>query len=205
MKKPFFISDYVSIRKNSLSLNGETLFSDIQVTSFKEFSKKLYKQIDLNYPKFYKMDNLSKLALLATEVLFKTKNYKPEQENIALILSNRSGSLNTDLKHQDSIADETSFFPSPAVFVYTLANICLGEISIKYKLQTVNAFFVFENFQPEFLTGYSEQILNSGKANKVLCGWVEYTEENYEAFIYLVDQEGEIKHQSETIKKLYLE
>lgn len=205
MKKPFFISDYVLIRKNSLSLNGETLFSDAQETPFKEFSKNLYKQIDLNYPKFYKMDNLSKLTLLATETLFKNKNFIPEQEDIALLLSNKSGSLDTDLKHQESISDKAHFFPSPAVFVYTLANICLGEISIKYKLQTENAFFVFESFQPDFMTVYSEQLLLTGKAKKVLCGWVEFIEDDYEAFIYLVDEQGRIKHQSEKIKKLYLE
>ncbi|GGD80865.1 3-oxoacyl-ACP synthase [Planktosalinus lacus] len=205
MKKPYFISDYVSIWKNTLSLNGETLFNCSQETSFKDFSKSLYKHIDMNYPKFYKMDNLSKLALLATEALFKNKNFNPEEENIALTLSNKSGSLDTDLKHQDSIADETNFFPSPAVFVYTLANICLGEISIKYKLQTENAFFVSESFQPDFITVYAEQLLQTGKAKKVLCGWVEYTDDNYEAFIYLVDEEGTLEHRSETLKKLYLE
>ncbi len=205
MKKSFYISDYVSIRKNTLSLNGEILFSCAQETSFKDFSKSLYKQIDMNYPKFYKMDNLSKLALLATEALFKNKNFIPEQENIALILSNKSGSLDTDLKHQDSIADETNFFPSPAVFVYTLANICLGEISIKYKLQTENAFFVSESFQPDFLTVYADQLLQAGKAKKALCGWVEYTNVDYEAFIYLIDEEGTLEHHSKTLKKLYLE
>ncbi|MEX0997088.1 MAG: 3-oxoacyl-ACP synthase [Flavobacteriaceae bacterium] len=205
MRKPFFISDYVSIRKNSLSLNGETIFSDAQETSFKDFSKNLYKHIEMNYPKFYKMDNLSKLALLATETLFKNKNFIPEQEEIALLLSNKSSSLDTDLKHQESIADENHFFPSPAVFVYTLANICLGEISIKYKLQTENAFFVFESFQPDFMTVYAEQLLQTGKAKKVLCGWVEYTEDSYEAFIYLVDEQGVLENRSETLKKLYLE
>lgn len=165
----------------------------------------MYKHIDMNYPKFYKMDSLSKLALLATEALFKNKNFIPEEENIALILSNKSGSLDTDLKHQDAIADETNFYPSPAVFVYTLANICLGEISIKYKLQTENAFFVSESFQPDFMTVYAKQLVQSGKAEKALCGWVEYTENTYEAFIYLVDEQGAFEHHSETIKKLYLE
>lgn len=205
LKKTFYISDYVSIRKNTLSHNGETLFSCDQETSFKEFSKSLYKHFDMNYPKFYKMDNLSKLALLATEALFKNKNFIPEEENIALILSNKSGSLDTDLKHQNSIADETNFYPSPAVFVYTLANICLGEISIKYKLQTENAFFVSKSFQPDFIIVYTEQLLQSGKAKKALCGWVEYTDDNYEAFIYLVDEEGILEHDSDTLKKLYLE
>ena len=157
----------------------------------------------MEYPKFYKMDHLSKLGILAAETLFNHQGFSPEKEEIALILSNKSSSLDTDVKHQESIATADEFFPSPAVFVYTLANICLGEISIKYNLQTENAFFVFEQMNAEFLSIYASQLLHSGKAKKALCGWVEYYDENFEAFIYLVEKQGKFAHNTETIEKLY--
>jgi hypothetical protein len=70
--------------------------------------------------------------------------------------------------------------------VYTLPNICVGEISIRHQLQTENAFFVLDSFDEDFLNRYAQQILDSGKAEKVLCGWVELYQESYQAFVYLL-------------------
>lgn len=141
--------------------------------------------------------------MLAAETLFKNRNFTPEKEEIALILSNKSSSLDTDVKHQESIANVDEYFPSPAVFVYTLANICLGEISIKHNLQTENAFFVFDQMNADFLSIYTNQLLHSGKAKKALCGWVEFYDEKVEAFLYLVEKQGKFAHNTETIEKLY--
>jgi len=72
--------------------------------------------------------------------------------------------------------------------VYTLPNICVGESSIKQKKQTENAFFVLEELDEELLNNYAEQILQSGKAEKGLCGWVELYQESYNAFVYLLNK-----------------
>ena len=205
MSLNYHISTYVSIKKNTIFLNGKKWFSVEPEISFSEFSKSAYKHLEMEYPKFYKMDNLSKLGLLAAETLFKHQNFTPENEDIALVLSNKHSSLETDLKHQESIASPEAYFPSPAVFVYTLANICLGEISIKYKLQTENAFFVFEKMNAEFLSTYVNQLIYSGKAKKALCGWVDFYDGNYETFIYLAEKVGEFEHNTETIEKLYIQ
>ncbi len=53
-------------------------------------------------------------------------------------------------------------------------------------MQTENAFFVLDEFDENFLNNYAQQILRSGKADKVLCGWVELFQENYKAFVYLL-------------------
>jgi len=203
LEKATYITRFVSIRKNTILLNGENVFQHHEESPFAEFSKSAYKNLEMNYPKFYKMDDLSKLALLASETLFQSVDINPGKENIALVLANKSASLDTDVKHQQSIADPDSFYPSPAIFVYTLANICLGEISIKYKLQTENAFFVFPNFNSEFMCAYTNQILQTGKAEKALCGWIEFFDNDYEAFVYLIEDRGEIEHNTNTIKKLY--
>ncbi|PKP14567.1 MAG: 3-oxoacyl-ACP synthase, partial [Bacteroidetes bacterium HGW-Bacteroidetes-23] len=65
--------------------------------------------------------------------------------------------------------------------------ICVGEISIKHQLKSENAFFVFEENNEVFLTQYAKSLLQSKKATKVLCGWVEYFEEKYLAKLFLVE------------------
>lgn len=174
-------TDICTIENSKITVNEEVIFES-QSKVFSEFAKEAYKSLELNYPKFHKMDNLSKLAFLASEMILKDGDHS----KTAIVLANRSSSLDTDFKYQESINSQDNFFPSPAVFVYTLPNICVGEISIRHKMQTENAFFVLDEFDEKFLNDYSEQILESGKAEKVLCGWVELYQESYKAFVYLL-------------------
>lgn len=170
-----------TIENSKITVDGNLVFES-ETHSFPEFAKEAYKSLELNYPKFHKMDSLSKLAFLAAEMILQNGDHS----RTALVLANTSSSLDTDFKYQESINSQENYFPSPAVFVYTLPNICVGEISIKHKMQTENAFFVLDEFDKNFLNNYSEQLLRSGKADKVLCGWVELFQENYKAFVYLL-------------------
>jgi hypothetical protein len=197
-----YIKSFCTIQKNQISLNEEVVFST-EPTSFSDFSKKTYQHLEMNYPKFFKMDNLSKLAFLGAELLLKAESNTLTENNTALVFANKSSSLDTDVKYQNSISDAENYYPSPAVFVYTLPNICLGEISIKHQLKSENSFFIFADYNPEFMEKYSSILLETQKADKVLCGWVEYYNEDYKAFLYLVDKEGELEQNQELLKKLY--
>ncbi len=170
-----------TIENNTITLNGSVLFTD-KSTSFTDFSKKALKALQMEYPKFFKMDNLSKLAFLAAEVLLRPFS-QSEKNGVALVFANRSASLDTDRKHQASIANPQEYYPSPAVFVYTLPNICLGEISIRHQLHTEGSFFVFDSYQQAapFLQTYSQALLAQGVAEHVLTGWLDYLGEEYEA------------------------
>ncbi|WP_261510184.1 3-oxoacyl-ACP synthase [Chryseobacterium paludis] len=170
-----------TIENSTITVNGNIIFES-RDTAFQEFAKEAYKSLDMNYPKFHKMDSLSKLAFLSAEMLLKDR----DNNGTALVFANKSSSLDTDFKYQDSINSENNYFPSPAVFVYTLPNICVGEISIRHQMQTENAFFVLDEFDEKFLTDYATQILQTKKAEKVLCGWVELYQESYKAFVYLL-------------------
>jgi hypothetical protein len=197
-----YIESFCTIQNNQISLNGKVVFST-EPTVFNDFSKKAYQHLEMNYPKFFKMDNLSKLAFLGAELLLKTEEDSSTENNTALVFANKSSSLDTDMKYQNSISDLENYYPSPAVFVYTLPNICLGEISIKHQLKSENSFFIFADYNPEFMEKYSSILLETKKADKVLCGWVEYYNEDYKAFLYLVHKKGEIEHNQEILKKLY--
>lgn len=197
-----YISGWCLIENNRLVLNGETVLESPGI-EFGEFAKQVYQQAETGYPKFFKMDNLSKLAFLAADRLLKNEVKEGAENNIALVFANRSSSLDTDVKYQESIADRDSYYPSPAVFVYTLPNICIGEISIRYKLYTENSFFIFAGFNPEFFANYADILLDTNKADKVLCGWVEFYKDTYKAFMYLVSGEGGLEHTINNIQTLY--
>lgn len=197
-----YIQSFCTIQNNEIILNGETIFKT-EPTVFSDFSKKAFRNFEIDYPKFFKMDNLSKLAFLGAELLLKNEIDNTKENNIALIFANKSSSLDTDVKYQKSISDAANYFPSPAVFVYTLPNICLGEISIRHQLRSENSFFIFEAFNPLFMVNYANILINTKKADKVLCGWVEYFNEEYKAFLYLVASEGIMEHQKELIETVY--
>ena len=203
MNSNYYISSFCSIKNNTISLNGSMVYSNENM-EFLEFIKAAYKSLDTNYPKFFKMDGLSKLAILASHVLFKNENINHDKDNdIAVVFSNKSSSIDTDRKHKKSIENKDDYYPSPAIFVYTLPNICIGEISIKYKLFSENSFFIFENFSAQHLLDYANSLLSAGKTEKVLCGWVELDGNQYEAYLYLVTKIGTILHSKENIIKFY--
>ncbi len=189
------------ISLDKIDEEGAELDSDSE--DFKTFIRSAYRYLETDYPKFFKMDNLSKLAFLTADILLKREGLNAEENDIALVFSNRSSSLDTDRKHQATIENKEEYFPSPAVFVYTLPNICLGEISIRHKLYSENSFFIFAKFNAGYLHQYAESLLQSGKGEKVLSGWIDFDGSDYEAFLYLVGEEGEINHTPKELNRLY--
>lgn len=200
MKNKLYISSYCSIKDNTVIVDGKEVFSNKEAISFKEFSKSVYKLKEISFPKFFKMDNLCKLSFLAAEFVLE---HKKIDTNTAIVLTNNASSLDTDRTHQESIQDKDHYFPSPAVFVYTLPNIMIGEISIRHKLQSENAFFVTESFNNELLFNYTQTLFGNKKSNDVLCGWVNFDLDKYEAFIYLVSETGAKPHTKQQILELY--
>jgi hypothetical protein len=202
MTQKTYIKSYITIQNNEIVLNGTSVFK-IEPTNFADFSKQAYRNFDIQYPKFFKMDALSKLAFLGAELLLSPITSSEEENNIALVLANKSSSLDTDVKYQESISDKENYYPSPAVFVYTLPNICLGEISIRHQLKSENSFFIFDVFNTEFISNYSNILLNSDKADVVLCGWVEFFNDDYKAFLCTISKEENTKYTNENINTLY--
>jgi replication initiation and membrane attachment protein DnaB len=191
-----------SILNNQVKLNGEMVLAKDTQVPFNEFIKAAY---DLNaspYLKFFKMDDLCKLAFVASEFLLKNRKLSEQYgaENVSLLFANTSSSLDTDIHYYNTVKD----FASPSLFVYTLPNIMLGEISIRNKFKGENAFFVFEHFQADFLCNYATQLIQDNKAKAVIIGWVELLKENYEAFLCLIEETEEgTELTKENLSKLY--
>lgn len=201
------ITKYCIITDNQISIDGKSVFSDTTRENFREFIIEAYKQSYITYPKFFKMDNLSKLGFLASELLL--RNYlqrdipKPE---MGIVLMNSSSSLDTDMEYQKTIIPGDNYFPSPSVFVYTLPNIAIGEICIRNKILGENTFFISEDFDVERLHGYVEQLFTTSSVNSCLTGWLEFKNEACFAFLMLVEEQKESDKSifgTNTINKLF--
>ncbi|UYW00995.1 3-oxoacyl-ACP synthase [Flavobacterium agricola] len=195
-----YITQVCKIKGHKIVVNDTVVFEDETAPDLNSFFKNAYKSLGYDYAKFFKMDHLSKLTFLATEPILQNESDK----NIALVFMNRAASLDTDLKHQKSIQNKQEYYPSPAVFVYTLPNICLGEVSIKHKLQTESCFFVSENFDAKLMYSYPEYLVQHKNVNKVLCGWIDVLENKYNAVVYLVEKQGEKIHSRNELDKLFI-
>ncbi len=187
MSSTNYIQSYCQIKNGTFILNGKSI-PFLKSDSINDLLKSIYVEQEIDYPKFYKMDDLCKLGFIAAE--FVLKGFSTIQgERTAIILANASSTLKTDLKHQNSIEDNNNYFPSPSTFVYTLPNITIGEIAIRHKFKGENTFFVSEQYDTSFMCQYINSILNNNRADFVLTGWIEVLQEDYNCFISLVGKE----------------
>jgi len=185
------ITSYCRIRDNEVIVNDRLIFYQENIVKFAEVLKSVYKQEQIIYPKFYKMDAVSKLGFLATELVLKEKvleSYHPGA--VGVVLSNSSSSLETDIAHNETIKDRSSYFPSPSVFVYTLPNIVIGEICIRHKIKGENVFLISEAFNGNLLFSYVDELFTNERVDACLCGWVEVLGNKYNAMIALVESAG---------------
>jgi hypothetical protein len=189
MKKNYIIRDYCAIRNQQVVLHGNELFKGTEKQPLSFFTE-LYKQFNISYPKFYKMDNLCKLGFLTSEILLNDKDIAQRYagEDIGIILYNAASSVDTDRNHQRSIQDRSAYFPSPSVFVYTLANIVIGEICIRQKIYGESTFFVEKQFDATALHAYVKQLFDEDVVKCCLTGWIELDGDDYEGILYLIEK-----------------
>lgn len=146
----------------------------------------LYREVTGDYPKFFKMDTLSRLGFVAVEMLKRQIGAACfDEEKTAIILANKSASLQNDTAYQETIQDKANYYPSPALFVYTLPNIVTGELAIRHRLYGETAFYVLPN--EDALQPLVELSLKQSTMESAIAGWVECTaKDQYEAHVYFV-------------------
>lgn len=136
----------------------------------------LYREFAGDYPKFFKMDALCKLGFMGAELLLKDTTPE-ERENAAIILFNRNGSLITDRNYQKTI-EAGNYFPSPALFVYTLANIVTGEIAIRHKIYGESSFYILQQNESQIMEQIVADAFLTSSPSFILTGWVDYNDES---------------------------
>ena len=190
--------------KHTVVITSESVFVDgVQIpvqTQGMAMLNDVYRSKIGNYPKFFKMDALCKVGFVASELLLDAENPEGLENrkargtaSRAVLLFNRSGSINADTKYQATIQEADNFFPSPAVFVYTLPNIVTGEIAIRNLYYGETNFIVIDSMNVQTI---AEQIANAfqdSETETVLTGWVDcYDENNFESWMLIINREDDI-------------
>lgn len=137
----------------------------------------LYRSRETGYPKYFKMDPLCRLGFIGAEMLLgPTPDVNGDSH--AIVVIGRGGSIADDRRYQETIANDDNYFPSPAVFVYTLANIVTGEIAIRHKLYGESSSYLIENYVPETITRLLYTAFADPDVNQVTGGWIDCDSDN---------------------------
>lgn len=134
--------------RHSIRISEGNITRDGKVIARQEGTapENFYRGLQYSYPKFFKMDVLCKWAWLGAEALLNNTDkfvYEGIDKNkIAVVLATAHGCLDVDKKYQQSIQS----IPSPALFVYTLSNIMLGEICIRHGFKGEQACLINDEF-----------------------------------------------------------
>ena len=172
----------IKIEDATVQVDGRMDFSHPE-RNFKLFAKQLYRHYQIDYSKFFKMSQLCKLGFLASELLLKGTVLDVEADRISVILANSSSSLHSDIAYQSTIES----IPSPSSFVYTLPNILIGEICIRYGINGEGSFFIQDHFNKEFIFDYVVSLFKMQKTTVSIAGWVDIDMDgNYIADLYLL-------------------
>ncbi len=207
------VSRYCLVRNGKVVLNDKLLYEEDRSTDFPSFIRSLYKKDGSDYRKFFKMDRLSKLGFLTADILLEKGQHKPDlkDEEIAIVISNSQSSLETDARFLETIPDKANYFPNPALFVYTLPNLMVGELCIRYRIKGENIFFISQKPDFDFLHGYVTNMLQFTAMKAAITGWVDLDMQlNYEAVLFLVEERNcssaddqRLPFHSKTMEELY--
>jgi hypothetical protein len=176
--------DYVSIKGGTVVRNGQILAS-----GGGSDPAELYRSLGYNYPKFFKMDSLCKWAWLGAETLLKRQDsdgwlYEGlDKQKIAVVMSTRDGCLEVDHRYQETLQS----IPSPALFVYTLPNIMLGEICIRHGFTGEQICEVQEAFDAERLLFWVKDLIANRDVSHCLFGWADSVGGHHEVTLFWVD------------------
>ena len=181
-------------------MTPQMLVRDGQAQPFDGTLAGLYRMLETGYPKFFKMDVLCKAGFLATECLLADESGRfVPREDRAVLLFSRSGCLCDDRHYADSMAD----YPSPALFVYTLANVVTGEICIRNRYQGESAAFLLPGFDAETLCATVEDCFRDRDTRSALVLWADCPDEQHFDVLALLAENGQNNMNKQSINDLY--
>jgi hypothetical protein len=172
-----------SIQQGVIQVDGRDVFTG-PADSFAAFATAAFRALAIEYPKFHKMDNLAKLGFLAAEHLLagQPPRVPGGADRTGVVLATAAGSLDTDLRYE---AQRRQGLASPALFVYTLPNIVVGEICIRHGIKGENLLLVAERYDPVAQVAYVTNLFAQQRLDRCLGGWIDLLGQNYRAFFYL--------------------
>ena len=171
-------SHSVLIRPDAVEVDGRHL----PIDAFgKDLLTALYRQYVGDYPKYYKMDPLSRLGFIASELLLQAEGAERfvACDDRAVIFFNHSSSVCADRQYIETIADPDNCFPSPSVFVYTLPNIVTGEIAIRNGYHGETSFYILPRQDDRLMQQILQASSLDSTTQSILCGWLNYEDDTH--------------------------
>lgn len=161
-----------TISNNTITVDNRIVYAQDPKTDLETFLKEAYQNLNINYPKFHKMDTISKLGILTASVLFQEEQATHDPLTTGIILSSKSGCQYTDGQYIEGLnAPEAN--PNPTLFTYTLPSIVMGEICIKEDIKGENMYLITEELDDEFIDQLTVQMLFEKGMSQCVSGWME--------------------------------
>ena len=187
--------DFVVLNQGYVSVNGRELEHE---ASGNALLTELYRNHIADWPKFFKMDTLSKAGFVASELLIKERGERRlgseefAQER-AIVLFGATASLCADRNYQETIQDKDNYYPSPALFVYTLPNIVTGEIAIRNHWRGETSFYVTEAPDAAQMAFHLACAFQDQVTDSILAGWVDSSRnDDFQAFMTVIRREDAV-------------
>lgn len=184
----FEISHRVTLTPDSLRIDNTETAVD---ATGDQLLRSLYKERIGDYPRFYKMDPLSKLGFLAAELLLRAEGSSMCEgtSGRGIAFFNRKASLKADLAYLETMRHKDNYFPSPSLFVYTLPNMAVGEIACRHHYLGETAFYVLPEKNLSRISDIVECMFCDSQTQSVMAGWVEYVDQSdFEADIFIANR-----------------
>lgn len=172
-------SDGVILDNKSVEVEG----------SGKSMITALYKKYINDYPRFYKMDMLSRVALIASELLIQAENPRVcDTEDRAIIFFNHSSSIVADCAYLATLTED-NYYPSPSVFIYTLPNITAGEIAIRNKYHGETSFYIMKEKSERLMNDILSSTFMDKGIRSAICGWLNCdSEDQFEVEMFIKER-----------------
>ena len=150
---------------------------------------RIYKKEIGGYTSFYRMDELSRLGFVATELLLSQETGSQrfvERDDRAVVMFNRTSSIIVDKSFTHAVGDGPFETPSPSTFIRTLPNIVTGEIAIRNKYHGETSFYMLPDKDERTMLDIIRATFADSATKSAIAGWVDYeNDESFEADVCL--------------------
>lgn len=181
-----YIHDVIAWNNQNIKLNNKPVIT-LSGESITDYAVAAFRTLEAPYPKFFKMDILSKVVYTAVAMLVKEGNVNENWlDYTATCITTTNGCLEVDEKFEQSRNE----LASPALFVYTLPNIMLGEICIKHKFKGEQLCTIGGLNEALSLYEYISLLLSENHAKQAIIGYAEAYNDTINVKLALISQEN---------------
>lgn len=127
--------------------------------------------MEVELPRFVRMDRNSKLVSIAAAPFFVpgAALSKYPKDSIGMVIMGTHGSMDTDQRYVEQLQAENH--ASPGLFVYTLPNIAMGELSIQHGLHGSGLCLLSDSPDIVQMRDACEILLEDHGMEVLICGW----------------------------------